>query len=61
MANNKFTALQSRFHNYSLDRKAVPIGIVQSLVKTMEDKGFPPGLSLAGTGIDLNAEEPGGG
>ena len=46
----------SRFHNYSLDKQAVPISVVLPLVKMMEDKGFPPEISLAGAGIDLSAD-----
>ena len=44
--------LQSRFHNYSLDKKAIPIEQVKGLVQHMEERGFTPEQSLAGTGID---------
>lgn len=47
----------SRFHNYSLDKQAIPISVILPLVKTMEEKGFPPEISLAGAGIDLSADK----
>ena len=50
MVTDKLSAFRSRFHNYSLDRKAIPIETVQALVDSMAEKGFPPAVSLAGTG-----------
>ena len=47
---------KSRFHNYSLDKKAIPMAMVQSLVQHMESRGFTPEISLAGTDIDLQAD-----
>lgn len=56
MAISKLSELQSRFHNYSLDKRAFPTPLVQSLVETMEERGIPPEVSLAGTDIDLSLE-----
>jgi AraC-like DNA-binding protein len=41
----------SASHNYSLDRKAIPMAQVQNLVQVMEEQGFPVSLQLKGTGI----------
>lgn len=57
MATDRFSALQSRFHNYSLDKKAIPMAMVQGLVRVMEDRGFAPEVSLRDTGIDLSADK----
>lgn len=56
MATNRLAAFQSRFHNYSLDKKAIPMAMVMALVQHMKSKGFDTDISLAGTGIDLDAE-----
>lgn len=56
MAINSFQALQSRFHNYSLEKKGIPVSQVQALVTLMAERGFPEAVSLAGTGIDLTME-----
>ena len=56
MATNRLAAFQSRFHNYSLDKKAIPMAMVQSLVQHMESRGFAPEISLAGTDIDLQSD-----
>lgn len=42
----------SRFHNYSLDKKAIPMGAVAGLAQMLEERGFGPDVSLEGTGID---------
>lgn len=57
MASDRFLALQSRFHNYSLDKRAVPIAQVKALVRIMADRGFPPEVSLKDTSIDLSADK----
>lgn len=46
----------SRFHNYSLDKRAVPIAQVEALVQNLEQKGFSAAVSLAGTDIDLSSD-----
>ena len=56
MAISKLSELQSRFHNYSLDKRAFPTPLVQSLVQTMEERGIAADVSLAGTDIDLSSE-----
>ncbi len=56
MAISKLLELQSRFHNYSLDKKAFPTPLVQSLVQSMEKRGITAAVSLAGTDIDLSSE-----
>ena len=43
----------SRFHNYSLDRKAIPMAQVMATAQFMADRGFPPEVSLAGPGIEM--------
>ena len=53
---DRLAALQSRFHNYSLDKKAIPMAMVQSGIQYMEARGFTAEQSLAGTNIDLEAE-----
>lgn len=52
---SKLSELQSRFHNYSLDKRVFPTRLVQSLVQSMEERGIPADISLAGTGIDLSS------
>ena len=53
---SKLSELQSRFHNYSLDKRVFPTPLVQSLVQSMEERGIPADISLAGTGIDLSSD-----
>ncbi|MBT4159809.1 MAG: AraC family transcriptional regulator [Gammaproteobacteria bacterium] len=57
MADEPAAALQSRFHNYRLDKKAVPMAQVLSLVQYMETKGIPVEVSLADTDIDPNCSD----
>jgi hypothetical protein len=45
------------FHNYSLDKKAIPMAQVMALVHTLENKGFPRDVSLRGTGIDPMSDD----
>ena len=52
----KLSELQSRFHNYRLDKKVFPIPLVRSLVQSMEARGISADISLAGTGIDLTQD-----
>lgn len=56
MAISKLSELQSRFHNYSLDKRAFPTPLVLSLVQSMEERGIAADVSLAGTDIDLSSE-----
>ena len=56
MAISKLSELQSRFHNYSLEKKAFPTPLVQSLVQSMEERGISSDDSLAGTDINLSSE-----
>ncbi len=56
MATDRLAPLHSRFHNYSLDKKAIPIAMVQSLVQYLADRGYPPEVSLRATGIDLTSD-----
>ena len=56
MPTSKLSELQSRFHNYSLDKRVFPTALVQSLVQSMEARGFRADISLAGTGIDLSLD-----
>ncbi len=53
---SKLSELQSRFHNYRLDKRVFPTPLVQSLVQSMEARGFRADISLAGTGIDLSLD-----
>mgnify|MGYP006075754873 FL=1 len=53
---SKLSDLQSMFHNYSLDKRVFPTPLVQSLVQSMEERGIPADISLAGTGIDLSSD-----
>ena len=53
---SKLSELQSRFHNYRLDKRVFPTPLVQSLVKSMEARGIHADISLAGTGIDLSLD-----
>jgi len=56
MPTSKLSELQSRFHNYSLDKRVFPTALVQSLVQSMEARGIRADISLAGTGIDLSLD-----
>lgn len=56
MANENLSALQTRFHNYRLDKKAIPIALVKTLHQSLLDKGFDSEDLLAGTDINLDAE-----
>jgi len=56
MPTSKLSELQSRFHNYRLDKRVFPTALVQSLVQSMEARGFRADISLAGTGIDLSLD-----
>ena len=51
---SRLSKLQSRFHNYRLDKRVFPTLLVQSLVQSMEKQGIPARVSLAGTGIDVS-------
>ena len=42
------------FHNYSLDKKVVPMAPVLGVVQMLRERGFPPEISLEGTGIDVS-------
>ncbi len=53
---SKLSELQSRFHNYRLDKRVFPTPLVQSLVQSMEARGIRADISLAGTGIDLSLD-----
>lgn len=53
MADEEHSILQSRFHNYRLDKKVIPLAQVVGLVQSLEVRGFPAEVSLADTGIDL--------
>lgn len=53
---SKLSELQSRFHNYRLDKRVFPTALVQSLVQSMEARGIRADISLAGTGIDLSLD-----
>ena len=53
---SKLSELQSRFHNYRLDKRVFPTPLVQSLVQSMEARGIRADISLAGTGIDLSSD-----
>jgi len=53
---SKLSELQSRFHNYSLEKRGFPTPLVESLVKSMEERGIPADISLAGTNIDLSSD-----
>jgi AraC-like DNA-binding protein len=44
----------SKFHNYSLEKKAIPMGQVAGIVQMLNDRGYSPAASLVGTGIDLD-------
>ena len=50
---SKLSELQSRFHNFRLDKRVFPTLLVRSLVQSMEKQGIPEDVSLAGTGIDV--------
>ena len=52
MTEKPVSILQSRFHNYRLDKKAIPMVQVMGLVHSLEARGFPAEVSLANTGID---------
>jgi len=39
------------FHNYSLDKRAIPMGWVVAMVRNLQQRGYPPALTLANTGI----------
>jgi len=39
------------FHNYSLDKRAIPIRTIASMVETMEQKGYSAAQVLSDTGI----------
>jgi AraC-like DNA-binding protein len=54
---SKLSELQSRFHNYRLDKRAFPTLLVQSLVRSMEKQGIPAHVSLADTGIDVSLDK----
>lgn len=43
--------IRSRFHNYSLDTKAIPMSAVAGLARSLEEQGYPLEVSLSGTGI----------
>ena len=47
----------SRFHNYRLDKRAVPMAQVANLVFALEAKGIPRQRSLYGTGIDIDSSD----
>lgn len=53
---SKLSELQSRFHNYRLDKRVFPTALVQSLVQSMEARGIRADIGLAGTGIDLSLD-----
>ena len=53
---SKLSELQSRFHNYRLDKRVFPTVLVQSLVRSMEKQGIPEAVSLAGTGIGVSLD-----
>ena len=53
---SKLLELQSRFHNYRLDKRVFPTSLVQSLVQSMEAEGIRADIGLAGTGIDLSLD-----
>jgi AraC-like DNA-binding protein len=50
----KFSELQSRFHDYRLDKRIFPALLVQSLVQSMKRKGIPADVSLGTTDIDVS-------
>ncbi len=56
MAYERFFSLQSRFHNYALDKKVVPMIQVKALVRSLAERGIAPEISLKDTGIDLSGE-----
>ena len=39
------------FHNYSLDKRAIPIRTIASMAETMEQKGYSAAQVLSDTGI----------
>ncbi len=45
---------KSRFHNYSLDKKAIPMSQVAHSMQVMSERGFAPDVSLEGTGLDAS-------
>ena len=53
---SKLSKLQSKFHNYRLDKRVFPTRLVLSLVLSMEKEGIPSDVSLAGTGIDVSLD-----
>lgn len=45
------------FHNYSLDKRAVPMAHVRGLARTIERHGYEPATLLKGTGLTLDELE----
>ena len=45
------------FHNYSFDRKAIPVVQIYNLVLQLETKGFAITQQLEGTGITIEELE----
>lgn len=57
MAELSQSLLESRFHNYRLDKKAIPMPQVMATVHALESRGIAADVSLANTGIAPDQSE----